>query len=229
MRRLSLVICALIVAVPTFAQDASGKWQLTVTTQDREPRTTSMALKKDGEKLSGTLIGLQGNEIAVAGTQIKADVSLSFTAPTQNGPVPISMKGRQDGDSMKGTLLAGSDTQGEWTAVRTAAPGTSTVDLTGTWAFEVATDIGKRTPTVVLKQEGEKLTGRYKSQLGEAAVVGSVTGSSFSFEVTLPIDGNPMKIVYAGAVGESGLSGRVTVEGSEIGTFTAKKQGSGEI
>jgi hypothetical protein len=225
MKRLSLVICALVVAVPTFAQDASGKWQLTVTTPDREPRTTSMVLKKDGEKLSGTVVGQQGNEIAMSGAQIKADVSLSFTAPTQNGPVPISMKGWQDGDSMKGTLLAGSDTEGQWTAVRAAPDGSSTVDLTGTWAFEVATEAGTRTPLVALKQEREQLSGRYKSQLGEAAVVGSVTGSNFSFEVTLPIQGTPTKIVFTGTSVEAGLKGRVTADGAEVGTFTAKKQG----
>ena len=228
MKRLSLVMCALAVAVPPFAQDASGKWQLTVTTSDREPRTTSMALKKEGDKLSGTVMGLQGNEIAVAGTQRESDITLSFTAPTQNGPIDISMKGRQDGDSMKGTLQAGTETQGQWTAVRTAVAGTSTVDLTGTWALEVLTPAGTRTPTVVLKQEGEKLTGRYKSQLGEAAVTGKITGTNFSFEVTLPIEGNQVTLTYAGTAAESGMSGRVTAEGTEVGTFTGKKQGSGE-
>lgn len=227
MRRLPLIICALAVSAPTFAQDATGKWQLTVTTPDREPRSTSMALKKEGDKLSGTMIGLQGNEIAVAGTQVESDITLSFTAPTQNGPIAISMKGRQEGDAIKGTLQAGTDTQGQWTAVRTPA-GTAAVDLTGTWAFRVETEAGTRTPTVVLKQEGEKLTGRYKSQLGESAVTGNATGTNFSFEVRLPIEGTPVTITYTGTAAESGLSGRVTVEGSEVGTFTAKKQGSGE-
>jgi hypothetical protein len=216
MKRLSLVMCALAVAVPTFAQDASGKWQLTVTTSDRESRTTSMALKKEG------------NEIVVAGTQRESDITLSFTAPTQNGSVAISMTGRQDGDSMKGTLQAGTETHGQWSAMRTAVPGASTVDLTGTWAFEVLTPAGTRTPTVVLKHEGEKLTGRYKSQLGEAAVTGKVTGTNFSFEVTLPIEGSQVTLTYAGTAAESGLSGRVTAEGTDVGTFTGKKQGSGE-
>jgi hypothetical protein len=229
MPRLFLMLCALVVTVvPTFAQDASGRWQLTVTTPDREPRSTSMMLKKNGDKLSGTLIGLQGDEIVVGGTQVQADVSLSFTVSTQNGPVPISMKGRQDGDSMKGTLFAGSDTQGQWTAVRTVPPGTSAVDLTGTWAFQVLIEAGTRTPTVALKQQGENLTGRYKSQLGESAVTGKVTGTSFSFDVTLPIEGTPLTVTYSGAAREGGLSGRVVVDGAQVGTFTAKKEGSGE-
>jgi hypothetical protein len=83
MKRLSLVICALAVAVPAFAQDATGKWHLTVTTPEREPRTATMVLKKEGDKLSGTLIPPEGNEIAVAGTQTGSDVALWFTASTQ--------------------------------------------------------------------------------------------------------------------------------------------------
>ena len=229
MRRLAVVVFVLLAALPAHGQqDASGKWQLTVTTSEREPRTTSMALKKDGDKLSGTLIGMQGDEIAVAGTQRESEVALSFTVPTQNGPIPITMKGRQDGDSMRGTLLAGSDTEGQWTAVRTAAPGTASVDLTGTWAFQVITEAGTRTPTAALKQEGERLTGRYKSQLGESAVAGKVTGSNFSFEVTLPIQGTPTTLVFAGTAGGGGLSGRVSMDGNEVGTFTAKKQDSGD-
>jgi hypothetical protein len=232
MKRLFLVICTLAVAVPALAQDASGKWELTATTPQSEPRTTSMVLKKEGDRLSGTVIGPQGTEIALAGKQVGSDVTLEFTVQTQNGPIAISMKGKQDGDTMKGTLLAGTDTQGQWTAARSAtaaetSSASASVDLTGTWALQVLTDAGTRTPTVVLKQEGEKLSGRYKSQLGEALVTGKVTGRNFSFEVTLPIEGTPTRITYLGAAGEAGVSGQVTLGGAEVGTFTGKKQESG--
>jgi hypothetical protein len=41
--------------------------------------------------------------------------------------------------------------------------------ISGTWTFDVVTDAGTGTPTVTLKQDGEKLTGHYSSQtLGEA-------------------------------------------------------------
>ena len=227
MKRLFLVICTLAVAVPALAQDASGKWELTATTPQSEPRTTSMVLKKEGDRLSGTVIGPQGTEIALAGKQVGSDVTLEFTVQTQNGPIAISMKGKQDGDTMKGTLLAGTDTQGQWTAARSSTAASASVDLTGTWALQVLTDAGTRTPTVVLKQEGEKLSGRYKSQLGEAPVTGKVTGRNFSFEVTLPIEGAPTRITYLGAAGEAGVSGQVTLGGADVGTFTGKKQESG--
>ena len=52
----------------------------------------------------------------------------------------------------------------------TALPAQSSkVDVTGKWTFTVQTDAGGGTPTVTLKQDGEKLTGHYSSQnLGEA-------------------------------------------------------------
>jgi hypothetical protein len=53
----------------------------------------------------------------------------------------------------------------------------SKIDITGKWTFTVQTDAGSGTPTVTLKQDGEKLTGHYSSQnLGEADLTGTVKG-----------------------------------------------------
>ena len=42
------------------------------------------------------------------------------------------------------------------------------LDLTGTWQFSVQSELGSGSPTVVFKQQGDSLTGRYISQsLGE--------------------------------------------------------------
>ena len=59
-------------------------------------------------------------------------------------------------------------------------------------------------------------------------MTGKVKGTNFSFEVTLPIEGNQVTLTYTGTAAESGMSGRVTAGGTEVGTFTGKKQGSGE-
>src|SRR5262249_3539862 len=54
----------------------------------------------------------------------------------------------------------------------------SKVDVTGKWLFNVQTDAGSGTPTVTLKQEGEKLTGHYSSQnFGEQELTGTVKGN----------------------------------------------------
>jgi hypothetical protein len=140
------------------------------------------------------------------------------------------MKGRLDGDSMKGTLVIGdSEDRGDWTAARAPAPagspsGASGIDLTGTWAFQVMTDAGTRTPMVTLKQEGQKLSGQYKSQLGEAPLTGQIKDKDFSFQVTLTFDGTPVTLSYVGTADQNGVSGRVTVGDLGEATFTGKKQ-----
>jgi hypothetical protein len=232
MKRLAMLAFALTVAVPALAQDASGKWAVTVTTQDGQNQAV-LALKKDGETLSGTAARPQGDPIPVSGTQKGAEVVLSFSVPTQNGPLAVTMRGKQDGESMKGTIELGAEGRGDWTATRTAAPeatapGAKAVDLTGTWALQVVTEAGTRTPTIVLKQDGQKLTGTYKSQLGESPITGEVKDDGFTFRTTLSFDGNSFTIVYTGTAEGAEMKGRVSVADMGSGTFTGKKQAAGD-
>lgn len=232
MTRFATIVCVLAFTAPAFAQDASGAWELRVKTTQRDGKT-SMVLKKDGEKLSGTIIGPQEAELAITGTQAGPDITLSFTVNTQNGPVAVAMKGRQDGDGIKGTLEVGAGAdRGDWTASRAAPPaaassGPSAVDISGTWAYEVNTDAGVRMATVTLNQQGETLTGRYKSQLGEAPLTGKIKDASFTFQVTLPIEGTPMTLTYKGTVDGNAVKGDVNVADLGSATFTGKKQGAG--
>jgi hypothetical protein len=231
MTRFATLVCVLTLASPAFAQDASGTWDVVVTTSDGQNQAV-LVLKKDGEKLSGTVARPQREAIPVTGTQKGAEVTMAFSISSQNGPLAISMRGRQDGESMKGTITIGTEGQGDWTAARTAtaaaSPGnTSPVDLTGTWALQVLTEAGTRTPTVVVKQDGNKLSGQYKSQLGEVPLNGQIKDKDFTFQATLTFDGNPVTITYTGTVDQHTMSGKVTLGDFGGGTFTGKKQESG--
>ena len=99
------------------------------------------------------------------------------------------------------------------------------VDLTGRWAFNVETSAGSGTPTITLKQDGDKLTGHYSGQLGEADLTGTVTGAEFTFKFTVDAQGNNLECTYKGAAdGKDALKGTVNIAGLADGTFTAKKQ-----
>jgi len=100
------------------------------------------------------------------------------------------------------------------------------VDLTGKWAFTVQTDAGTGTPTVTLKQEGEKLTGHYSSQtLGEAELTGTVKDGKIAFAFTADLQGNKVEVKYSGTVeNKDALKGTVDIGGLGTGTFTAKRQ-----
>src|SRR5690242_12579397 len=77
-------------------------------------------------------------------------------------------------------------------AVAVAALGAqaSKVDVTGKWLFNVETAAGSGTPTITLKQDGDKLTGHYSGQLGEADLTGTVKGQEIAFKFSVDAQGN---------------------------------------
>ena len=98
-------------------------------------------------------------------------------------------------------------------------------DLTGKWLFNVETAAGSGTPAITLKQDGEKLTGHYSGQLGEADLTGTVKGQDVAFKFTVDAQGNNLECTYTGTVeGKDGMKGKVNIAGLADGTFTAKKQ-----
>src|SRR6266542_7057202 len=84
----------------------------------------------------------------------------------------------------------------------TALPAQSSkIDVTGKWTFTVQTDAGSGTPTVTLKQDGEKLTGHYSSAtLGEADLTGTVKGKAIEFSFSTDAVGTPLTVKYTGTV-----------------------------
>jgi hypothetical protein len=99
------------------------------------------------------------------------------------------------------------------------------VDVSGKWTFNVETGAGSGTPTITLKQDGEKLTGHYSGQLGEADLTGTIKGADFTFKFTVDAQGNNLECTYKGAAeGKDSLKGTLNIAGLADGTFTAKKQ-----
>ena len=100
------------------------------------------------------------------------------------------------------------------------------VDLTGKWLFTVQTSAGNGTPTVTLKQEGDKLTGHYSSaQLGEAELAGTVKGTEVKFTFGADVQGIHLDVVYTGTIeSKDSLKGTMKLGDVGDGTFTAKRQ-----
>lgn len=103
--------------------------------------------------------------------------------------------------------------------------GGAKVDVTGKWVLQVQTDAGSGTPTVTFKQDGEKLTGHYSGQLGEADFTGSVKASAITFRFTGSAQGQTFEVTYSGTVeGNDSMKGSVDIGGVASGTFTGKRQ-----
>ncbi len=228
---LTILVGAILLTGSASAQtaDAAGTWDVSVNTPNG-PIAALLILKKDGEKLTGSIAGAQG-EVAVEGTQKDKAVSMNFTVQTSNGPMAIVMTGAQDGDA-----IAGTTTVGEWSGKRrTGAPAAAATngaaqadkpaDVSGAWALQIDLGGNTGTPSVTFKQEGEKLTGTYSSQvLGEQQITGTIKGNDITFGFQASFDGNAVKVTYSGKVEKDTMKGEVTFGDLGGGTFTGKKK-----
>ena len=95
-------------------------------------------------------------------------------------------------------------------------------DVTGSWAFTVETSAGSGAPSMTFKQEGEKLTGKYNGQLGEADLDGTVKGNKIHISFTI----SDNLIEYDGTVDGDTMKGKVVLGTLGEGTFTGNRKNS---
>jgi hypothetical protein len=101
----------------------------------------------------------------------------------------------------------------------------SAADVSGKWIFTVETSAGSGSPTFVLKQDGESLTGDYSGALGQAKVRGSVKGDQILIEFDVEGQGQSAAIQYKGVVeSNTRMKGAVKLGTFGEGTWTAQKQ-----
>ena len=102
-------------------------------------------------------------------------------------------------------------------------------DVTGKWTAEVPGRGGNmQTNTIVLKQEGVKLTGTLDGGRGGPVEItnGKVEGDTVSFTVVRSFGGNDVKQNFKGMVSGSEIKFTRTMEGGQGAPaveFTAKK------
>jgi hypothetical protein len=99
----------------------------------------------------------------------------------------------------------------------------SAADVSGTWDVVVETPQGSGTPVFVLKQDGEKLTGTYKGQLGEAPVTGTISGNAITLKFTVNAD-EQVKVEYRGTVDGNAMKGTARFGTYGDGTFSGTKR-----
>ncbi len=244
MKRLFCVLfalgCAIVLAASAMAQSAgvAGDWEVTLNTpQGAVP--VKVSFKQEGEKLTGAMKSQRG-ATPLDGTVNGNEIKFNYTIKFQEQDMVITMTGKIDGDEMKGEADFGGLAQGDWSGKRGSAAAASTsapaaaaqssgekggdkVDVTGAWSVTVETEAGSGNPSFTLKQEGEKLTGKYKGTFGEADLTGTVKGDKieFSFKVSGQLEGT---ITYTGTTDGKTMKGKVSLAGLGEGTFSGKKQ-----
>jgi hypothetical protein len=97
-------------------------------------------------------------------------------------------------------------------------------DISGKWTFNVETSGGSGTPSFVIKQDGEKLTGTYSGLFGERPFTGTLKGNQVTIEVKVEVEGNAATVVYTGEVeSNTKMKGKVKLGEIGEGTWTGTK------
>lgn len=97
-------------------------------------------------------------------------------------------------------------------------------DFNGTWTAAIETQVGVQNYTYTFKVEGEKLTGKTKSQFGESEITeGVVKGDDISFVENLNYEGMPLKITYKGKISGDEIKFTRNVADIADETFVAKR------
>lgn len=126
---IQLAAClAVTVALTASAQDKkpeiTGTWKSSFTNQNGQVRETTMKLKAEGDKLTGTVSGRQ-NDTAIEEGKIKGDeISFQVTREFNSNKVVTKYTGKVAGDTIKGKTESQRDGQPQsrdWVAKREAA------------------------------------------------------------------------------------------------------------
>lgn len=132
---------------------------------------------------------------------------------------------KKDGAKLTGTI---GNNDGEIPSAAnsgaSAAAQTGALDISGAWQFEVSSPAGTGTPTITFNQSGEKLTGQYVGQLGEAPIQGTLKGSELTFSLDVSFQDTKFHIVYTGTATKDALKGTASFGDLGEGTFTARRK-----
>ena len=219
-----LALTFLFGSIVVFAQGPSGKYEGTVKNPSGAEEKIALELKSEGVK--------------VTGRAIHGDKSIDITeGKFENGTVTLSFGkdhsfvGKVDGDTIRGEATEGAQKipleLKKVTAAAAAAPAAAAtaapaaVNLSGQWEA-VADANGQPFPfLLVLKIDGETVTGSSSSQLGESTVK---SGTWKDGKLVFQLEGQNGVISLSATVVEGKLSGEYDYAGQLQGKWVAVKK-----
>jgi hypothetical protein len=237
------MLAMLTLAAPAFAQatNLAGDWDVTIVSP-QGPNTTRLSLKQDADKLDGMFKSPMG-ELPVKGTVTGADVKITFTIDIQGQGLDIALNGKADGGTIAGTAVFGTFGEGEFTAKKveattaaagaTASPAAATTapaaaattvgNAAGKWDVMLKTPQGDFPATANLTLDGDKVTGTFGSQMGEAPITGTLSGKSLKLKLQAQTPQGDMTVDMTGDIdGDNIVNGHADVMGMQL-DWTAKR------
>src|SRR5206468_11747367 len=108
-------------------------------------------------------------------------------------------------------------------ALFVAAPGFAQTSVTGDWDITIQSPQGTNTVKMSLTQDGEKVSGLFKSAAGELPFTGTLSGDELKFTFTVPFQGQPIDIAMTGKVAAESIAGTASFGGMVEGPWSAKR------
>jgi hypothetical protein len=95
----------------------------------------------------------------------------------------------------------------------------------GTWSFTTISPEGETKSTLVISEDGGKLTAMAKSERGERPYDSiAVEGNKITLVLTISYNGSPMTITYNGTIDKEKMEGEADFGGLATGTWSAVAQ-----
>jgi hypothetical protein len=203
----SLTLCALISGA---AENASGDWKWSTTTQNGDTFESTAKLKQDGEKLTGTINGRFGETEITEGAVKGDEVKFQVKRERDGQGFVINYRGKLAADTIKGKIefdRDGNPVSRDWEAKRLAAKSAAA----GSWKTAlILPDGNKIEGTLNLKQDGSKLTGAVIINENETAIQeGQIVGDTINFKVLRQRDGRTVTSKYKLKLTGDTLKGKV--------------------
>jgi len=221
--KLAVTSLALVLAtaVAGFAQgEVSGRYEGTAKSAGAADTQLTLELKNEGGKISGQLkVGANAVDISEA-TLADGKLTLKLGPVAKDGVLTAKV----DGDNLNGEWINGATKKTvelKRAAAVAVAPAAATVSLSGQWDA-VADAQGQPFPfLLVLKVDGEKVTGSSSSQLGDSTIS---TGSWKDGKLAFVLEGGNGAITMSATVVEGKLTGEFDYAGQLQGKWVAVKK-----
>ncbi|MGA8557446.1 MAG: hypothetical protein WB630_23790 [Candidatus Acidiferrales bacterium] len=101
--------------------------------------------------------------------------------------------------------------------VRLTAAAGAPANVAGTWNFKVSGDAGTADQTIVIQQDGGRITGTFKGPRQSGTISGTVDGNAVKFKVTARVS-----MDYVGTVDGDIMKGTLSARG-KTGDWTATR------
>ena len=105
MKALRVVLIGSLVALGLWAADVTGKWTADMQGPNGNTMTTTFNLKADGNNLTGTVSGRNGDTNITDGKVDGNNISFTVVREMQGNQMKMNYKGTVDGDTIHFTVM----------------------------------------------------------------------------------------------------------------------------